>query len=52
MQSFPLASAVRVKMMVVTAYLFLMFSRLLGVRGFLSLPSRFFGPQAFDLILE
>lgn len=52
MQSSPLASAVRVMMMVVTGHLFLMFSRLLGVRGFPSLPSRFFGPQAFDLIFE
>jgi hypothetical protein len=52
MQSFPLASAVRVKMVIATIYLFLMFSRLLGVRGLLSLPSRFFGPQVFDLILE
>ena len=52
MHSFPLASAVRVKMMVATIYLFLMFTRLLGVRGLLSLPSRFFGSQVFDLVLE
>lgn len=32
--------------------LFLMFSRLLGESGLLSLPSRFFRLQAFNLVFE